>query len=116
MEANEDAVRLPAVVIASLVNLFLAAKTQRRGRAVEAARRDVRLLDLLVQGYRNEGIALELDMTVNAVKAARARIKTVLAAEAARQGLDALAIIAIRQSHPAHRAERRRATIQARVA
>lgn len=81
---EDETVRLPPEVAATLANLFLGDRKQRQGRAVEAALRQVQIMDLLVQGYRNDAIALALDMTVADVKSARAKIKASLAAEAIR--------------------------------
>lgn len=81
---EDNTAALPGQVVARLVNLFLAARSQRRGRAVQAAVRDVRIVDLLVQGYNNDGVALELGMSVDHVKRARAFIKTTLRTEAER--------------------------------
>ena len=82
----DDAVRLHPEVAVALANLFLADRKQRQGRAVEAALRQVRIVDLLTQGYRNDAIALELGITVNDVKRARASIKASLAAHAVQAG------------------------------
>ena len=83
---EDDAVRLHPEVAVALANLFLADRRQRQGRAVESALRQVRIVDLLAQGYRNDAIALELAITLNDVKRARASIKTSLAAHAVKLG------------------------------
>lgn len=73
-------------MVVTLTQLFLGDRRQRHGRAVAGALRQVQIVDLLLQGYRNDAIALELGMTVNAVKRARASIKTSLAAHAVKLG------------------------------
>ncbi len=72
---------------ADLLALFCAGKKQKQGRAVAACARNVEIVDLLVQGYRNESIAVALGVPVNSVKKYRAEIKAALRLEAARRGI-----------------------------
>ena len=107
---TDETVRLHPEVAVALANLFLGDRRQRQGRAVEAALRQVRIVDLLTQGYRNDAIALELDMTVNAVKRARASIKASLAAHAVKLGrLTASEADAITRARTAESYDRRTA-------
>lgn len=59
--------------------LLRQARKQKRGRAVAGARRDMAIVLMAMAGWSNEGIANELNMTVNAVKVYRERIKRFLA-------------------------------------
>jgi DNA-directed RNA polymerase specialized sigma24 family protein len=72
---------LPEQIRAGLEQIFRAARTQQQGRAVVAAQRDVRIVDLLWQGYRNAAIAQALGIPLDSVKKYRADIKRVLREE-----------------------------------
>lgn len=99
---DDEAVGLPSDVAVELANLFLAARKQRRGRAVEAALRDVRIVDLLVHGRSNDGIAVELGVPVNSVKKYRNHIKRILETEAQRRGVEDASALR-RNTNPAAR-------------
>lgn len=77
--------------------VFRAARKQQTGRAVAAAKRDVAICDLLARGYRNQGIAVALNIPVNSVKKYRREIVARLVAEAERRGVDAESILVARR-------------------
>lgn len=98
-EAPDDAPEagLPDAAKRELEAIFLASRKQRRGRVVAASKRDALICDLIARGYRNQGLATALGISVDSVKAYRRRIKQVLAAEAERRGLAAEAVLKARR-------------------
>ena len=63
----------------------------------QAVARDVLVMDLLLRGYHNEGIAVELGMTLASVDQRRRVLKDVLAEEARRAGVTAEVIAEARR-------------------
>lgn len=62
----------------TLLEIFLAARKQQKGRAVEAAVRDVNIILLSMQGYSLEGIAFETGLPKENVSSYRARARMIL--------------------------------------
>ena len=62
---------------------MMAARSQKRGRAVYAAARDANIILMLLQGFSYEGIAMELGISPASVRryasVARAHIEAYLA-------------------------------------
>lgn len=98
VEAPElESVGLNDVVKAELEQVFRETRKQQQGRAVAAAKRDVLICNLLVRGYRNQGLSMTLGISVDTVKTYRRRIKAVLVREAVRRGVDTEILLQARQ-------------------
>lgn len=54
---------------------FLAQRQKKGSRGRHAAEQDVRILDLILTGYSNDGIAIETGLSVKSVKTYRKRIR-----------------------------------------
>ena len=63
----------------------------------QSVARDVLVMDLLMRGYHNEGVALELGMKAASVDQRRRVLKDVLAEEATRAGVTAEVIAEARR-------------------
>lgn len=80
-ERKEAMSRLPPLTEAEraeLLNTFLAARKQQRGRAVKAARRDVEIIALAKIGLSNRAIGQRLGLDEDRVKSYRRRINRLL--------------------------------------
>jgi hypothetical protein len=62
-EREHAAEPLPPEQSAALFNIFLSDRKKRGGRGLAAAVRDVRIVNCVVMGYTNHGIAHELQIT-----------------------------------------------------
>jgi len=75
-------------VLAAWLQKALERRLRKAGpKERQAVARDVLVMDALLRGYHNEGIALELGMTLASVDQRRRVLKDVLADEAARVGV-----------------------------
>lgn len=100
-EGDGDEARLPDEVAEGLWRLLAerrAPKALKAERTQRALRQDVQVLRLLMAGYHNEGIALEMGMSVAWVDQRRQRLKDALAAEALRRGIPPEAVREMRRN------------------
>ena len=83
--AEEEDTRLLLIEAAAptIIEIMMAARSQKRGRAVYAAARDANIILMLLQGFSYEGIAMELGISPASVRqyasVARAHIEAYLA-------------------------------------
>jgi len=62
-------------IVATLEDIFLQQRRKRGDRGAAAAKRDAKILSLLVAGYSDDGIALELSLSPTSVKRYRNQIR-----------------------------------------
>ena len=85
-------------MLAAWLHKALARRLRKAGpKEHQAVDRDVLVMDLLLRGYHNEGIALELGMSLSSVDQRRRVLKDVLAEEARRAGVAVEAIAEARR-------------------
>lgn len=90
VEPEEEAAPLAPALAETVHALLLAERTPKARKAERtqiAARRDVEVLALLMDGYHSEGVAVEMGMSEAWVDQRRLRLKDALAHEAARRGV-----------------------------
>lgn len=80
--------RLPRWMEEPLETAFLAQRAKKGKRGEEAARRDVRVIAFAIEGYSDDGIAMELGCTTQSAKSWRAQAKARLRRVVAQGGLD----------------------------
>jgi hypothetical protein len=77
-ECDDPDKELPLEVIEALAEIFIAARVHTRGRAVEAAWRDVAICSLIYAGHGNQSIGGILGIPASHVRKYRQKIRVVL--------------------------------------